>query len=52
MADLVLDWSALGAYGTNLDGTTTTVDAGGVAVGITFTPQDAEAQAFTVTYDG
>ncbi|MCR8547204.1 Ig-like domain-containing protein [Salipiger sp. P9] len=57
MADLVLDWSALGAYGTNLDNTapdavTTTVETGGVAVDITFTAQDDEAQAFTVTYDG
>ncbi|MBN9886411.1 Ig-like domain-containing protein [Salipiger abyssi] len=57
MADLVLDWSALGAYGTNLDDTapdavTTTVETGGVAVDITFTAQDDEAQAFTVTYDG
>ncbi|APZ54652.1 Ig-like domain-containing protein [Salipiger abyssi] len=57
MADLVLDWSALGAYGTNLDdtapdGVSATVDTGGVAVDITFTAQDDEAQAFTVTYDG
>ncbi|WP_150296915.1 Ig-like domain-containing protein [Salipiger aestuarii] len=57
MADLVLDWNALGAYGTNLDDTaadavTTTVDTGGVAVDITFTAQDDEAQTFTATYDG
>ncbi|MBR9836953.1 MAG: tandem-95 repeat protein [Rhodobacteraceae bacterium] len=57
MADLVLDWSALGAYGTSLDDTaadavTTTVETGGVSVGITFTAQDDEAQAFTVNFDG
>ena len=57
MADLVLDWSALGAYGTNLentasDGVTTTVDTGGVAVGITYTAQDQGAQAFTVNFTG
>ncbi|MBU2962288.1 tandem-95 repeat protein [Citreicella sp. C3M06] len=57
MADLVLDWSALGAYGTNLEDTaadavTTSVDTGGVTVDITFTAQDDEAQAFTATYDG
>ena len=54
MADLVLDWSALGAYGTNLentapDGVTTTVETGGVAVGITYTAQSQGAQAFTAT---
>ncbi|WP_289152324.1 Ig-like domain-containing protein [uncultured Salipiger sp.] len=57
MADLVLDWSALGAYGTSLDDTaadavTTTVETGGVSVDITFTAQDDEAQAFTVNFDG
>ena len=57
MADLVLDWSALGAYGTNLentapDGVTTTVETGGVAVGITYTAQSQGAQAFTATFTG
>ena len=57
MADLTLDWSALGAYGVNLTNTapgdvTTSVETGGVAVDITFTGQDDEAQAFTVNFDG
>ena len=51
MADLVLDWSLLGAYGTSL-GPTTSVDTGGVAVQIDFTEQDAGAQAFTFNADG
>ncbi|GGG58239.1 hypothetical protein GCM10011415_00020 [Salipiger pallidus] len=56
MADLTLDWSALGAYGVNLTNTapgdvTTSVETGGVAVDITFTGQDDEAQAFTVNFD-
>ena len=57
MADLVLDWAALGGFGTNLDtppagGVSTTVDTGGIAVDITFTAQDAGAEAFTANYDG
>lgn len=57
MADLVLDWSALGAYGTYLentasDGVTATVETGGVAVDITYTAQDQGAQAFTVNFTG
>ncbi len=55
MADLFLNWGALGAYGTVLDDTapdavTATVDTGGVAVDLTFDGQDAGAQAFT--YNG
>ena len=57
MADLVLDWAALGGFGTNLEtppagGVSTTVDTGGIAVDITFTAQDAGAEAFTANYDG
>ena len=57
MADLVLDWGALGPYGYNLTDTapgavTASVDTGGVAVDITFTAQAADAQAFTVSFDG
>ncbi|MCA0960880.1 Hint domain-containing protein [Salipiger bermudensis] len=57
MADLVLDWSLLGAYGTDLentasDGVTASVETGGVAVDITYTAQDEGAQAFTVNFTG
>ncbi|SDG18976.1 Ig-like domain-containing protein [Alloyangia pacifica] len=57
MADLFLNWASLGAFGTTLGdtasgGTGTTVDTGGVNVGISFTSQDAGAEAFTVNYDG
>ncbi|MDU8913012.1 Hint domain-containing protein [Aestuariicoccus sp. MJ-SS9] len=57
MADLILDWAALGAYGANLEDTapdavTATVDTGGVAVDITFTAQDAGASAFTFDVEG
>ncbi|EPX78338.1 Hint domain-containing protein [Salipiger mucosus] len=57
MADLLLNWGLLGAYGYNLaptpsDGVTATVDTGGIAVDITFTAQDDGAEAFTVNYDG
>ncbi|MGH1416633.1 MAG: Ig-like domain-containing protein, partial [Pelagimonas sp.] len=57
MADLFLDWGALGAYGTALADTapgdvTATVDTGGVAVDITFDGQDAGSQAFTFNGNG
>ncbi|MCA0996601.1 Ig-like domain-containing protein [Alloyangia pacifica] len=57
MADLFLNWAALGDYGTTLGdtasgGSSTTVDTGGVNVEISFTAQDLGAQAFTATYDG
>ncbi|SMX28073.1 Bifunctional hemolysin/adenylate cyclase precursor [Pelagimonas phthalicica] len=57
MADLVLDWGALGVYGTALADTapgdvTTTVDTGGVAVDISFDGQDAGAEAFTFNGEG
>lgn len=57
MADLVLDWSLLGAYGTNLEsaapgGVSTTVETGGIAVDITYTAETPDAQAFTVNFDG
>ncbi|PYG31585.1 Ig-like domain-containing protein [Pelagimonas varians] len=52
MADLFLNWGALGAYGTSLADTpqsevTATVDTGGVAVDITFDSEDEGAEAFT-----
>ncbi|MBE9635496.1 Ig-like domain-containing protein [Salipiger mangrovisoli] len=57
MADLFLNWASLGAFGTTLadtstGGTSTSVDAGGVTVGISFSAQDAGAEAFTVNHDG
>ena len=57
MADLVLDWGLLGAYGTQLgDGTfggvPVTVDTGGVGVEIAFASQDTNAQALTFDADG
>lgn len=50
MADLILDWSLFGAYGTNL-GASNTVDTGGVAVNVGFTAIDEGAEAFTVNSD-
>ncbi|WP_323782234.1 Hint domain-containing protein [Thalassovita sp.] len=50
MADLVLDWSLFGTYGTNL-GASTTVDTGGVAVNVDFTAEDEGAEALTVNTD-
>ncbi|MDX1780868.1 MAG: Hint domain-containing protein [Thalassovita sp.] len=50
MADLVLDWSLFGTYGTNL-GASTTVDTGGIAVNVGFTAIDEGAEAFTVNTD-
>ena len=50
MADLVLDWSLLGAYGTGVSGTTT-VETGGVAVNVGFAAVDEGASAFTVNTD-
>ncbi|SEP56658.1 Hint domain-containing protein [Thalassovita taeanensis] len=50
MADLVLDWSLLGAYGTGVSGTTT-VETGGVAVNVGFAAVDEGATAFTVNTD-
>ncbi|EBA08680.1 Ig-like domain-containing protein [Sagittula stellata] len=54
MADLVLDWGLLGAYGTELTdtdflggGVSATVDTGGVAVDITYDGLVPGAQAFT-----
>jgi hypothetical protein len=56
MADLVLDWGALGPYGTNLtdgDGAVSaTVDTGGVAVDISFDALSAGATAFTFDAPG
>ncbi|WP_226621291.1 Ig-like domain-containing protein [Alloyangia pacifica] len=57
MADLFLNWASLGAFGTTLTdtstgGSSTTVDTGGVNVGISFEAQDEGAEAFTVNYDG
>lgn len=50
MADLVLDWSLFGSYGTALGGTTT-VDTGGVNVEVGFTAQDEGAEAYTMNID-
>ncbi|MFW2587405.1 Ig-like domain-containing protein [Sagittula sp. SSi028] len=59
MADLVLDWGALGAYGTVLSDTddlggapSATVDTGGVAVDVTFDGANQGAQAFTFNAGG
>lgn len=53
MADLVLNWGLLGAYGTDLtDDETTTVDTGGVQVGITYSGEHQGASAFTFNADG
>lgn len=59
MADLVLDWGALGAYGTVLTDTdelagapSATVDTGGVAVDITFDGLEVGSQAFTFNAPG
>ena len=53
MADLFLNWGALGPFGTGLDsGATATVDTGGVAVDVTFTAIDPGAQSFTFNADG
>jgi hypothetical protein len=57
MADLFLNWGALGAYGTSLADTpqnevTATVDTGGVAVDITFDSEDGGADAFTFEEPG
>ncbi|BBU56655.1 MULTISPECIES: Hint domain-containing protein [Mameliella] len=56
MADLVLEWGALGPFGTNLPdadgGVSATVDAGGVAVDISFDAIQAGASAFTFDAPG
>ncbi|MFW2544497.1 Ig-like domain-containing protein [Primorskyibacter sp. 2E107] len=53
MADLFLNWGALGAYGTNLDdGASVAVDTGGVEVGVTFNAADPYASAFTYSAEG
>lgn len=53
MADLSLNWSGLGIFGTNLpSGSPVSVETGGVAVNVTFTAQDAFASAFTFNADG
>ena len=53
MADLSLNWGALGPFGTNLStGSTVAVDTGGVAVDVTFTAVDPYASAFTFNADG
>lgn len=55
MADLVLDWGALGPYGTEVTdtgGISATVDTGGVAVDITYNELVQGAQAFTFNADG
>ncbi|WP_417205238.1 Hint domain-containing protein [Antarctobacter sp.] len=56
MADLVLEWGALGPFGTNLTdedgGVSATVDAGGVAVDISFDGLSAGSSAFTFNAPG
>ncbi len=56
MAELVLDWSLLGSYGTSLadngGGVSATVDTGGVAVDISFDAATESAQAFTFNAEG
>lgn len=48
MADLFLNWGALGSYGMPVEnGATTTVDAGGIAVDITVTALDPYALGYT-----
>ncbi|GAA4229138.1 hypothetical protein GGQ68_001343 [Sagittula marina] len=58
MVDLVLDWGALGGYGTLLTdtddtgGASATVDTGGVAVDISFDAAEIGATAFTFNAPG
>ncbi|MBY6161597.1 Hint domain-containing protein [Mameliella alba] len=56
MADLVLEWGSLGPFGTNLTdadgGVSATVDAGGVAVDISFDALSAGGSAFTFNAPG
>ncbi|WP_300533385.1 Ig-like domain-containing protein [uncultured Mameliella sp.] len=56
MADLVLQWGALGPFGTNLPdadgGVSASVDAGGVAVDISFDAVQDGATAFTFNAPG
>ncbi|WP_420325099.1 Hint domain-containing protein [Mameliella sp.] len=56
MADLVLEWGALGPFGTNVPdadgGVSATVDAGGVAVDISFDAIEAGASAYTYNSPG
>lgn len=51
MADLVLNWGLLGAYGSGI-GDNTTVDTGGVQVSISFTGQSQGAAAYTREVEG
>ena len=51
MADLVLNWGLLGAFGTNVE-PTQTVDTGGVNVTIGFEAQDEEASGVTFNAPG
>jgi len=50
MADLVLDWALLGAYGTSIDGSAT-VETGGVSVDIGVNQEEGES-AYTVSFNG
>ena len=56
MADLVLEWGALGPFGTGLTdadgGVSATIDAGGVAVDISFDALDPGATAVTFNAPG
>ncbi|CUH77121.1 Ig-like domain-containing protein [Tropicibacter naphthalenivorans] len=56
MADLVLDWSLLGPYGTPLEdadgAVSASVDTGGVAVDISFDGEATGAAAFTFNAEG
>jgi Ca2+-binding RTX toxin-like protein len=51
MADLVLNWGLLGAFGTNVE-PTQTVDTGGINVTIGFDAQDEEASGVTFNAPG
>jgi len=51
MADLVLNWGLLGAFGTNVE-PTQTVDTGGINVTIGFDAQDEEASGVTFNEPG
>ncbi|MEN9062621.1 hypothetical protein [Ponticoccus litoralis] len=55
MADLTLNWGALGPFGTQVTdtgGISATVDTGGVAVDITYNELAPGTQAFTFSADG
>lgn len=50
MADLNLDWSLFGSYGSPL-GASSTVETGGIAVTVGFNALDPGAEAFTANFD-